>query len=95
MPGGDTANTGSTPTSDGDNVYAVFGTGIVASYTLDGTLNWMKFIEAPGNQHCASPILIDGKLIVHLHNLIALDAMTGEILWKAETGARNGSPSLS
>lgn len=91
-PGGDTGNTGSTPTSDGDNVFAVFGTGIVASNSLDGKRNWIKFIEAPGGGHSASPILVDGKLIVHLRNLIALDARTGETLWTAKTGARHGSP---
>ena len=92
MPGDDPGNTGSTPTSDGKNVFAVFGTGIVASHTLAGELNWIKFIEAPGDRHCASPMLVDGKLIVHLRSLIALDATTGEQIWKAETGARNGSP---
>lgn len=92
MPGGDTANTGSTPTSDGTNVFAVFGTGIVSSHTLSGKRNWMRFIEAPGSNHCASPVLIDGKLIVHLRNLIALDATTGKTIWTAKTGARSGSP---
>ena len=92
MPGGNTANTASTPTSDGENVYAVFGTGIVSSHSLDGTLNWMKFVEAPGNRHSASPVLVDGKLIVHLSNLVALDAASGETVWTAEAGARNGSP---
>ncbi|MEO2032736.1 MAG: PQQ-binding-like beta-propeller repeat protein, partial [Planctomycetaceae bacterium] len=66
MPGGDTANTGSTPTSDGKNVFAVFGTGIVSSHTLSGERNWIKFVEAPSSGHCASPLLVDGKLIVHL-----------------------------
>jgi hypothetical protein len=92
MPGGDAANTGSTPTSDGKNVFAVFGTGIVSSQTLAGKRNWIKFIEAPGSGHCASPLLVDGKLIVHLRNLIALDAATGKTLWTAKTGARHGSP---
>ena len=92
MPGGDTANTGSTPTSDGKNVFTVFGTGIVSSHTLSGKRNWIKFIEAPGSGHCASPLLVDGKLIVHLRNLIALNAATGEMVWTAKTGARHGSP---
>jgi hypothetical protein len=95
MPGGDTGNTGSTPVSDGENVFAVFGTGIVGSHTLAGKRNWMKFIEAPRDGHCASPLLVDGKLIVHLRNLIALDATSGEVLWKAETGARHGSPVIT
>lgn len=92
LPGGDTANTGSTPTSDGKNVFAVFGTGIVSSHTLSGKRNWSRFIEAPGSGHCASPLLVDGKLIVHLRNLIGLNPATGKTLWTAETGARHGSP---
>jgi outer membrane protein assembly factor BamB len=93
--GSDTGNTGSTPISDGENVFAVFATGIVGSHTLTGKRNWMKFIEAPRDGHCASPLLVDGKLIVHLRNLIALDARTGETVWKAETGARHGSPVIT
>lgn len=95
MPGGDTANTGSTPTSDGDNVFAVFGTGIVSSHAVSGKRNWIRFVEAPSPGHCASPLLVDGKLIVHLRNLIALDADTGETRWTAKTGARHGSPVLA
>lgn len=92
MPGGDTGNTGSTPTSDGKNVFAVFGTGIVSSHSLSGERNWLKFIEAPSSDQSASPVLVDGKLIIQLRKLVALDSATGEVIWKAETGARHGSP---
>ena len=37
----------STPVSDGRNVYAVFGTGVVACYDLAGNRKWIKLIEKP------------------------------------------------
>lgn len=92
LPGGDTGNTGSTPVTDGADVFTLFGTGVVSSHTVDGKRNWMRFVEAPGDGHSASPVLVDGKLVVHLRQLTALDVETGETVWTADTGARHGSP---
>lgn len=87
-------NSTATPVSDGKHVYAVFGTGIVSCYTLAGELRWMKFIEGStiGFGHSSSPLLVDGKLIVHFHDLIALDAATGVEAWRAELAATHASP---
>lgn len=87
-------NSTATPVSDGKHVYAAFGTGIVASYTLAGELRWLKFIEGStiGFGHSSSPLLVDGKLIVHFHDLVALDAATGEVAWRAELAATHASP---
>lgn len=89
-------NSTATPVSDGKDVYAQFGTGIVACYTLAGELKWIKFIEGStiGFGHSSSPLLVDGKLIVHFHDLVALDAATGEIAWRAELPATHASPIL-
>lgn len=92
IPGGDTGNTTSTPVSDGENVFAVFGTGIVSSHALDGKRNWTVFVEPPRSSHSASPLLVGDTLIVHLRNLVALDARTGDVVWKAAVDARLGSP---
>lgn len=83
---GDTANTTPTPVSDGQFVYASFGSGIVACYDLQGHRRWITHIsgEAPGYGRSASPVLADGKLLVSIGNLIALDAKTGRKVWKAE-----------
>jgi len=89
---GEPGNTGCTPTSDGRSVFALFGNGIVSSHTLDGRQNWMIFAEAGSGDQTASPLLIDGKLLVHLRDLFALDAETGETLWQTETPSRHGSP---
>jgi outer membrane protein assembly factor BamB len=94
----DRGSTNSTPTpvSDGKHVFAQFGTGIVACYTLAGERKWIKFIEGStiGFGHSSSPLLVDDKLIVHFHDLIALDAATGEIAWRTKLKATHASPIL-
>jgi outer membrane protein assembly factor BamB len=91
---GETTNTAATPASDGKHVYAVFGNGIVAAYTTAGQRRWIKFLESPtiGFGHSSSPVLADGKLILHLNDLFALDAATGEIAWRVSLPARHASP---
>lgn len=83
-----------TPVTDGKMVWAHFGSGVVAAYNLDGTRKWIRFIERPriGHGHCSSPLLVDGKLIVHLGAVYALDAGTGKTVWRAESKARYGAP---
>lgn len=89
-------NSTATPVSDGKHVYAQFGTGIVACYTLAGELKWIKFIEGStiGFGHSSSPLLVEGKLIVHFHDLVALEAATGDVAWRAELPATHASPIL-
>jgi outer membrane protein assembly factor BamB len=89
---GEPGNTGPTPTSDGHNVYALFGTGVVSSHTLDGQRNWIAYAEPGGTRKTSSPLLIDGKLIVHLEHMIALNAQSGQAIWQADTPERFGSP---
>lgn len=86
-----------TPTSDGKRVYMIFGTGVAAAYTLDGKLCWIKMLEKPSDAygHSASPLLADGKLIIHIRNVFALDPATGDEIWKTPSSARWGSPILA
>jgi len=81
------------PASDGKNVYAVYGTGVVVCYDMDGNRKWIKFLEKPNHEwgHSASPIIVEDKLIVHIQNLIALDKETGEIIWNKEAAPRWGT----
>lgn len=74
-----------TPVSDGQNVYVCYGTGIVAAYDLEGNRKWVKLHEQPNHQwgHSASPRLVDGKLIIHILNMMALNPQTGEKIWEA------------
>lgn len=87
-------NSAATPVSDGKHVYCVFGSGIVGCYSLAGEQQWLKFIEGSliGFGHSSSPLLVDGKLIVHLHDLMAIDASTGEIVWRTKLSASHASP---
>jgi len=74
-----------TPICDGQNVYAVFGSGIVAAYSFDGNQRWVNCIEPEPTAygHSSSPLLVDGKLILSLKNITALDPATGKELWKS------------
>jgi outer membrane protein assembly factor BamB len=91
---GEPGNAAATPAYDGKYVAAVFGNGIVAVYSTEGKRQWIKFIETPtiGFGHSASPVLVAGKLIVHLNDLVALDPATGKELWRLPLSARHASP---
>jgi outer membrane protein assembly factor BamB len=71
-----------TPITDGQFVYAVFGNGICACYDRDGNRKWMHLVDHKQVEHgyTASPLLVDGKLIVYFNNLTILNAKTGEVI---------------
>lgn len=83
-----------TPVTDGSHVFTVFGSGVVAAYTVDGERLWARVVEQPKHKwgHSASPVLAGGHLIVHLLDLIALDPKTGKEVWRAESDVKWGSP---
>ena len=83
----------STPVSDGENVYVLFGTGVAACYDMDGKRKWIKLIEKPTYRlgHGSSPVLVGETLIIHLKSLIALDKRDGEVLWKNKAKSRLGT----
>jgi len=83
-----------TPASDGDRVFALFGTGVVACYDLEGKAVWRKFIETPENRwgHSASPLLLEDMLLVQIRDLVALDVATGEEKWRAKVPPYWGTP---
>src|SRR5262249_14642651 len=60
--GGEAGEAASTPISDGAHVYTIFGSGVVACYTLDGKREWITMLEIRNSEHgcCSSPALIDG-----------------------------------
>ena len=82
---GDAGNTTPTPVSDGKFVYAVFGSGIVACYDMEGGRKWIRHFDlkiATEYGRATSPVLADGKLLVTLSHLLALDPGTGRDLWR-------------
>lgn len=85
-----------TPVSDGKRVAVVLGTGLVGCYDLEGRRQWVRYLGAervPQYGRSASPVIADGKLIVSVSYLQALDLQTGKPLWKAEKAIEGyGSP---
>lgn len=85
-----------TPVTDGSAVYAVFANGMVCAIALDGKRRWTIGIESELNTaygRSASPLLVDGKLIVHVGGLYALDPATGRQQWvNAEAKSAYGTP---
>jgi outer membrane protein assembly factor BamB len=75
-----------TPVTDGKNVYAVFGNGVVAAYSVKGDRLWIRHLENPTNQwgHSSSPVLAAGKLLIHVLDLYALNPETGKTEWSAK-----------
>ena len=74
-----------TPATDGTSIYAIFGTGLVVCYGLDGKRTWLNYFEPAAGTfgHSASPLVADGKVFVNLAKLTALDAQTGKVAWEA------------
>ena len=83
------------PVTDGERVYAVFGTGQVVALDVAGRLVWTRHLGKEispwdiiwGNG--SSPVVHGGALIIMSYQasasyLIALDARTGRQLWKTD-----------
>ncbi|HZZ70785.1 MAG TPA: PQQ-binding-like beta-propeller repeat protein [Pirellulales bacterium] len=85
-----------TPLTDGQSVFVVLANGIVRAFDLTGAPKWTAYIAAEQNTgygRSASPILVGGKLIVHMTNLYAFDPATGKQLWcNTEAQSTYGTP---
>jgi outer membrane protein assembly factor BamB len=77
-----------TPASDGARVYVQFPAGVLAAYTLDGTLVWqvpaLPSGWAMGN---SSPVVCQGRVLAICGargspTLLCVDAVTGKEQWK-------------
>ena len=91
---GGARNAAATVACDGKRICALFGTGIVAAFDMNGKRLWAKHVGTPqqGFGHSASPVMADGKLIVHVQQLTALDPATGKQRWQADVQAKFGTP---
>jgi len=92
------------PVTDGERVYAWFGTGQIAAIDTAGKLVWKKHLGAEygpfaiGWGHGSSPVVSRGRLILLCYHdkssyLLALDARTGAVQWKS--AAASGVTSYS
>lgn len=78
-----------TPTTDGKNVYAYFGSYGVICYDFKGNLVWEKKLPVLKTRYgsCASPVILKDKLILNRFEVdnpvvLALEPSTGETIWK-------------
>jgi len=89
-----------TPVTDGKKVYASFGSGVIVCYDLDGNLKWLRLLHAEDHPaeagHCASPLLVGGRLIVTYGGLVALNPATGDTVWtNPATAEAYGTPAAA
>lgn len=81
-----------TPASDGERVYVIFGSSVVAALDFQGKIAWRKEITPHNFDVCwgASPIIYGDTLIVvcdHIKSkksstIYAFDGKTGEVRWE-------------
>jgi outer membrane protein assembly factor BamB len=94
-----------TPVTDGKRVYAVFATGAIAAFNLDGSSAWTEDLDVPEIEYgyASSPALYKNLLIVQFDQeaegeaaLIAFATETGKTVWRAKRnmGPSWGSPAV-
>ena len=83
------------PVTDGERLFAFFGTGDVFCFDLDGGLLWHRSLAAEygafENRFAASssPLVVDGLLVLQCDHygasyVVAIDVRTGANRWKAD-----------
>lgn len=91
----------SSPASDGERVFALFGNGVVAAYDLEGVRLWIRWLGDPASMasrepgHAASPVVVGDVLVVGMGRLTGLDVRTGETRWQATPYDRFGTPAVA
>lgn len=85
----DTGLAAPTMTTDGQRVFAIFGTGDIIAFDFEGTRLWARNLGVPQNHygHSSSLLTWDGKVFVQYDTqdgsrVMALDNKTGETLWQ-------------
>lgn len=86
-----------TATTDGERVYASFGSRGMLAVDFDGNVVWHRDLGRIDNYHgpAGSPLLYRDTVIIYQDQnggafVIALDARTGETRWRTERAARVG-----
>ncbi len=84
-----------TPCTDGTHVFALFGSGVLASLDYEGTIAWreeLPYLKENDPGVCSSPILFEDTVIVpglQEKGLRALDKKTGKLKWEQVTKYRH------
>ncbi len=91
----DTGLAAPTVTTDGQRVYAIFSTGDVIAFDMEGKRVWAKNLGVPDNHygHSSSLIVWDNKLFIQYDTnrggkLIALKTATGEDAWQTTRASK-------
>jgi len=91
----DTGLSAPTLTTDGKAVFAIFGTGDVIAFDLNGKRLWARNMGVPDNHygHSSSLLTWDGKLFIQYDTnrggkIIALNNSTGETVWETVRDAK-------
>jgi outer membrane protein assembly factor BamB len=80
----------STPATDGERVYAYFGSYGLVCYDLDGNQAWAKPLPTPAAMwgSATSPVVAGGLVLLKCQGrdsaLLALRCCTGEVAWKKQ-----------
>ncbi len=95
------------PVTDGERVYALFGTGLLVALDMDGNEAWRRVLTddygpfSLGYGYSSSPLLLDGRLYLAVLRggdrpslVIALDAGTGDTVWAEERPTEAGGETL-
>ncbi|MBN1866899.1 PQQ-binding-like beta-propeller repeat protein [Candidatus Sumerlaeota bacterium] len=104
----DTGFAASTPTTDGERVYAIFATGIAAAFDFDGRQAWVRDLGAPESMYgfAASLLFAEGAVVLQfdqgadadegLSKLVGLSPDRGEVVWSIPRPVPNSwsSPAL-
>lgn len=91
----DTGYAAPSPVTDGRRVCAIFATGDLGCFGMDGQPGWSKSLGVPANSwgHATSLLIHNGMLLVQYDQesddvpksrLLALDAATGKTTWEAK-----------
>ncbi len=89
-----------TPTTDGQRVYASFGTHGLAAFDLNGKLLWQNKLGDLNNYHgsAGSPVLYKDRIFLYQDHrspalpsfVAAFDKATGKVIWKRDRTATVG-----
>ncbi len=87
----DTGLAASTMSADGNRVYAIFATGDVVAFDMDGNQVWGRNLGVPNNHygHSSSLQVWDNKVLVQYDTnskgrMLALNTASGETIWDVE-----------
>ncbi len=90
----------STPTTDGEAVYAFFGRSGVVAYSISGELLWQSYVGDATHSwgSATSPVLFEGLVIVNAsvesQSVVALSKKTGREVWRVSAVERSWSTPL-